>query len=41
LFLLPLEQGKALAARCGVEALWVDANKQEYSTPGLAALIRT
>jgi thiamine biosynthesis lipoprotein len=41
LFLLPLEEGKALAARCGVEVLWVDGNKQEYSTPGLGALIRT
>lgn len=41
LFLLPLEEGKALAARCGVEVLWVDADKQEYSTPGLEALIRT
>ena len=41
LFLLPLEEGKALAAKFGVEALWVDASKQEYSTPGLGALIRT
>ena len=41
LFLLPLEEGKALAARCGVEVLWVDADKQEYSTSGLEALIRT
>ena len=41
LFLLPLEEGKALAAQCGVEVLWVDADKQEYSTPGLEALIRT
>ena len=41
LFLLPLEEGQALAAQWGVEALWVDGNKQEYSTPGLGALIRT
>lgn len=41
LFLLPLEEGKALAAQCGVEVLWVDAEKQEYSTPGFGALIRT
>lgn len=41
LFLLPLEEGKALAAQCGVEVLWVDTNKQEYSTSGLEALIRT
>ena len=41
LFLLPLEEGMALADQCKVEVLWVDANKQEYSTPGLGALIRT
>ena len=41
LFLLPLEEGRALAAQCGVEVLWVDADKQEYSTPGLEVLIRT
>jgi thiamine biosynthesis lipoprotein len=41
LFLLPLEEGQALAEQCGVEVLWVDASKQEYSTPGLGALIRT
>ena len=41
LFLLPLDQGKALAAQCDVEVLWVVANQQEYSTPGLDALIRT
>ena len=41
LFLLPLEEGMALAAQCGVEVLWVTADKQEYSTPGMEALIRT
>lgn len=41
LFLLPLEQGKALAAQCNAQVLWVDANQQEFSTPGLGALIRT
>ena len=41
LFLLPLEEGKALAAQCGVEVLWVDEQKQEYSTSGFGALIRT
>ena len=41
LFLLPLEEGKALAAQWNAEVLWVDANQQEYSTPGLGALIRT
>ena len=41
LFLLPLGEGQALAAGCGVEVLWVDADKQEYSTSGLEALIRT
>lgn len=41
LFLLPLEEGQALAAQWDVEVLWIDANQQEYSTPGLEALIRT
>lgn len=41
LFLLPLEEGKTLAAQCGVEVLWVNADQQEYSTPGFGALIRT
>ena len=41
LFLLSLEQGKALAAQCNAQVLWVDANQQEFSTPGLGALIRT
>ena len=41
LFLLPLEEGRTLAARCGVEVLWIDGNQQEYSTPGLGKLIRT
>lgn len=41
LFLLPLEEGKALAAQCNAQVLWVDANQQEFSTPGLGALIRT
>lgn len=41
LFLLPLEEGKTLASQWDVEVLWVDADKQEYSTPGLEALIRT
>ena len=41
LFLLPLEEGEALAERCGVQVLWVDADQQEYSTPGFGTLIRT
>lgn len=41
LFLLPLEEGQALAEKSGAEVLWIDSNQQEYSTPGLAALIRT
>ena len=41
LFLLPLEEGKTLADQCQVQVLWVDGNKQEYSTSGLEALIRT
>jgi thiamine biosynthesis lipoprotein len=41
LFLFPLEEGQALAAQWDVEVLWIDGNQQEYSTPGLGALIRT
>ena len=40
LFLLPLEEGKALAQRCGAEALWIDGNGAEYMTDGFSALIQ-
>ena len=31
LFVLPLEEGKALAERCNVQAVWVDSNGQQWS----------
>lgn len=34
LFLLPLEEGKALAQKCGAEALWLDGDGNEYTTDG-------
>lgn len=39
LFLLPLEEGKSLAERWGVRALWVDAQGKEYMTPGFQNLL--
>ena len=41
LFLLPLEEGKALLANCGAEAMWVDGEGQEFFSAGFEALIRT
>ena len=41
LFLLPLEEGKALAARCGAEALWIDKEGNEFMTSGFESIIRT
>ena len=41
LFLLPLEQGQALAAQCGVEVLWVNTAGEEFMTPGFQEMIRT
>lgn len=40
LFLLPLEEGRALAEECGVEAMWVDAELNITQTPGFAAALR-
>lgn len=40
LFLLPLEEGKALAQRWGAEALWVDEAGAEFMTDGFWALIQ-
>ena len=39
LFLLPLEEGQALAQRCNVQALWLDAQNQQHTTPGFRELI--
>ena len=40
LFLLPLEEGKALAAECDAQALWITPDGEEYMTDGFRALIR-
>ena len=41
LFLLPLEEGQALLDKTGAEAMWVDADGNQYSSPGFEAIIRT
>ena len=41
LFLLPYEEGLALAERCGAEALWVNEAGEKFYTPGFDELIRT
>ena len=41
LFLLPYEEGLALAKECGAEALWVNEAGEQFYTPGFEALIRT
>ena len=40
LFVLPLDQGRALAEKCGVQALWVDQAGEESMTPGFSALLQ-
>ena len=41
LFLLPLEEGLALAESCGVQALWVDAAGNEHMSSGFQQILRT
>jgi len=41
LFLLPLEEGQKLLEQCSAEAIWVDADGNQYYTPGVQSLIRT
>ena len=41
LFLLPLEEGQALLEKSGAEAMWVDAEGNQFYSPGFQALIRT
>ena len=41
LFLLPLEEGMALAASCGAQAMWVDSTGKIYYSPGFEEIIRT
>lgn len=40
LFLMDRAQGEALAARCGADAMWVDADGQEYRTAGFESRLR-
>ena len=41
LFLLPLEQGRALAEKCGAEAFWVGLTGEEHMTSGFENILRT
>lgn len=41
LFLLPLEEGRKLAKKSGVEVMWVDSTGQMYYTAGFESMIRT
>ena len=40
LFLLPLDEGQALAKKCGADALWLDAFDKEFMTDGFREIIR-
>ncbi len=39
LFLLPLEEGLALAEQCGAEAMWVDGSGEVFYSPGFGDLL--
>jgi thiamine biosynthesis lipoprotein len=41
LFLLPLEEGQALAEKCGAQALWLDGSGNEFMTPGFREFLQT
>ncbi len=41
LFLLPMEEGRALLEKTGAEAMWVDQNGNKFYSNGFEALIRT
>jgi thiamine biosynthesis lipoprotein len=41
LFVMPLEEGLALAEKCGVEAMWLHTDGTRSYTPGFQELIRT
>lgn len=41
LFLMPLEEGKALLEKAGAEAMWVDAAGEKYYSENFETLIRT
>jgi len=40
LFLMPLEEGRSLAEKCGVDVLWVDHNSEAFMTDGFRSVIR-
>lgn len=40
LFLLPLEEGQALAEKCGAQALWLDGDGNEFMTSGFRDILR-
>jgi thiamine biosynthesis lipoprotein len=40
LFLMDLEQGKALAQKCNAEVMWVDQNGNEFMTAGFESQLR-
>ena len=39
LFLLPLEEGQALAESCGAQAYWLDSDGKEYMTDGFRTIL--
>ncbi len=41
LFLMPQAEGQALLDKTGAEAMWVDAEGEEYFSPGFSDFIRT
>ena len=41
LFLLPLEEGRKLAEKCGADVLWVDHSGKETMTDGFQSILRT
>ena len=41
LFLLPLQEGQALAERCDVDVLWINEAGEEFMTPGFQNLINS
>lgn len=41
LFLFPQEEGQAILDKTGAEAMWVDAQGQEFFSPGFSDYIRT
>lgn len=41
LFLMPLEEGKALVESCGADAYWINHAGEEFMTPGFEKNLRT